>query len=94
MVRYKHTIMHSYFKFHRARKVMGVCRVYSLEPDMMPRKVKISVRTHRFGCRLGLCSTTTLVTFRFEKPEYKSFADNEKRWQEVRRLGYHRWTSR
>lgn len=50
-------------------KVMlnGVCIVRGQGMTQCPQKVKISTVKHRFGCRLGLCTKTHIVTFTFAK---------------------------
>ena len=75
------------------REAKGVCLIRSLEEHFLPRKVKISVVTHRFGCKGGLCSITDLVCFHFRCSKWQARLRQcmEARGEE---LGPYQWMSR
>lgn len=46
-----------------------MCVAQSLNYDNLPRKVKVSVMSHRFRCKLGLCREIKLMSFHFKEEE-------------------------
>lgn len=72
------TMCFDFLKFLCVREAKGVCLAQSLKEDNLPKKVKVSVVKHRFSCKLGLCTVTDLVTFRFPKPRWLDFVKKER----------------
>lgn len=81
------------FDFLYERLAKGVCLVKSLEDKNLPKKIKVSVVTHRFGCKFGLCTITDLVQFHFTKPRLTDFVSKEQYQRKREEQGHYCWTS-
>lgn len=81
------------FEYFYALTAKGVCVAHSLDEDNLPRKVKLSVVNHRCGCKLGLCTNTTLATFRYKNPKHETAEEKEALQKERKEHGHYQWTS-